>query len=102
MLIHALLLFLGLFLKMSSWMPLKRKINVVMLQRFDKVLQSQTRLSWMNVPQSNSKHARLSLNALFYLTKSALEMVFSLKRAISYIYPLPFHFAPQQIQEQNR
>ena len=56
----------------------------------------------MDERSSKQLEARLSLNALFYFTKSALEMVFSLKRAISYIYPLPFHFAPQQIQEQNR
>ena len=35
---HALLLFLGQNFKISRWMPLKRKINVVMLQKSDEVL----------------------------------------------------------------
>ena len=56
----------------------------------------------MDERSSKQLEARLSLNALFYLTKSALEMVFSLKRTISYKYPLHFTLHPQQIQEQNR
>ena len=35
---RALLLFLGLFLKISRGRPLKRKINVVMHQKSDEVL----------------------------------------------------------------